>query len=40
MGDNSYIHARVYKTLPHAGSTLELTAIKTGMKEDDPLEYF
>jgi len=30
----------VCQTLPYAGSTLELTAIKTGMKEGDPIDYF
>jgi len=40
VGRNSYVHIRVYQTLPYAGSTLELTAIKTGMKEGDPIDYF
>lgn len=40
VGDGNFVHLRVYQTLPHAGSTLELSAIKTGMKEDDALQYF
>lgn len=40
VGDGNFIHLRVYKTLPYAGSTLELSALKTGMKEDSALEYF
>lgn len=40
VGDGNFIHLRVYKKLPHAGSTLELSALKTGMKEDSALEYF
>lgn len=40
VGDSSYVHLRVFKPLPHAGSTLELAGIKTGMKEGDSLDYF
>ena len=40
VGDLSYVHLRIYKTLPHAGSTLELTAIKTELSEGDSLDYF
>lgn len=40
VGDLSYVHLRIYQTLPHAGSTLELTAIKTELSEGDSLDYF
>ncbi|KAL9969469.1 hypothetical protein ACROYT_G021689 [Oculina patagonica] len=40
VGDSSYVNLRVYKTLSHAGSTLELTDMKTGLKEEDSLQYF
>ncbi|KAM7447846.1 hypothetical protein ABFA07_004034 [Porites harrisoni] len=40
VGNSSFVHLRVYQTLPHAGSTIELTDIKTGLKEDDNLDYF
>lgn len=40
VGDSSYIHLRIYQTLPHDGSRLELTAIKTGLSEGDSLDYF
>lgn len=40
VGDGSFVHLRVYRTLPHAGSTLALSAIKTGLKDEDELEYF
>jgi len=38
--EGSFVHLRVFQSLPYAGSTLEVAAIKTGMKEDDSLEYF
>lgn len=42
VGDTpyNYVHLRVYQSLPQDGSTLTVNAIKTGMKESDPLEYF
>ena len=40
VGDNEYVHLRVYKTLPHAGSELSLTSLQEGKAVDDPLEYF
>lgn len=36
----SYVHMLVYQSLPYQGSTLEVTAIETGMKKSDPLEPF
>lgn len=34
----NYVHLYVYQSLPCNGSTLEVTNIKTGMKESAPLE--
>ncbi|KAK3738652.1 hypothetical protein QZH41_014241, partial [Actinostola sp. cb2023] len=39
VGD-SFVHIRVYLTLPHAGSTLELSAVQVGKTKDDPIVYF
>ncbi|CAH3044746.1 unnamed protein product [Porites lobata] len=40
VGGPSYVHLRVFQSLPVAGSTLTLSAIKTGMTKDDPINYF
>ncbi|XP_073233523.1 cystatin-A-like [Porites lutea] len=40
VGGPSYVHLRVFQSLPGDGSTLTLTAIKTGMTKDDPINYF
>ena len=40
VGGPSYTHLRVFQSLLHAGSTVKLIAIKTGMPKDDPIEYF
>lgn len=40
VGNNSYIHLRVFKTLPHVGGYLELNAVKTGLTKEDSLDYF
>lgn len=40
VGNDSYVHLRVFKTLPHNGSHLELSAIKTGFTKEDSLSYF
>ena len=37
---DSYVHARVYKTLPSAGGTLEVTAVEVDKSEADSLVYF
>ncbi|XP_068714002.1 cystatin-A1-like [Montipora capricornis] len=34
----NYVHLYVYQSLASDGSTLEVTTIKTGMKESAPLE--
>ncbi|XP_020622042.1 cystatin-B-like [Orbicella faveolata] len=40
VGNNSYVHLRVFKCLPHIGSHLELHAMKTGLTKEDSLEIF
>ncbi|KAG8450062.1 hypothetical protein GDO86_002616 [Hymenochirus boettgeri] len=40
VGDEEYAHLRVYKTLPHAGETLSLTAFQINKKRDDDIVHF
>ncbi|CAH3146026.1 unnamed protein product [Pocillopora meandrina] len=40
VGDSSYVHLRIEQSLPQYGSKVELIAIRTGMSDDDSLDYF
>lgn len=40
VGDGNFIHLRIYQTLPHAGSTLELSNMQDKKQVGDELEYF
>lgn len=40
VGNNSYIHLRIFKVLPHIGSYVELHDVKTGMTKKDSLDIF
>ncbi|XP_031552751.1 cystatin-B-like [Actinia tenebrosa] len=40
VGEDSYVHVRVFRSLPHAGSTLELDSIQVDKSEADPITYF
>ncbi|CAH1798290.1 unnamed protein product, partial [Owenia fusiformis] len=37
---DEHTHARIFQSLPHAGSTLEAHSVLTGKTLADPLEYF
>lgn len=37
VGEGEYVHAKIYKTLPHAGSKLSLTDATTGHTEQTEL---
>ena len=40
IGDESFIHIRVYKNLPCYGSKIELSGMKTGVSANDNVGYF
>uniref|UniRef100_M3Y094 Cystatin A n=5 Tax=Mustelidae TaxID=9655 RepID=M3Y094_MUSPF len=40
VGDNSYIHMKVFKGLPQQNSTLTLTAYQTDKSKDDEITGF
>ena len=40
VGNGDYVHLRVFNSLPHIGSHLELHAVKTGLTKDDGLQIF
>ncbi|XP_067950988.1 cystatin-B-like [Watersipora subatra] len=40
VGDNNYIHLRIYAPLPHTHSPPELTDVMEGKSEADPISYF
>ncbi|XP_060077971.1 cystatin-A-like [Ylistrum balloti] len=40
VGDEHYIHIRVYKPLPHTGQEEELAACQDGKSKDDDITYF
>ena len=40
VGNNTYVHLRIFKCLPHIGSHLELHAMKTASSRDESLEIF
>jgi cystatin-A/B len=39
-GEHSYIHARVFRSLPHAGNALTVHSIQSGKTAADPIAYF
>ncbi|EDO38843.1 predicted protein [Nematostella vectensis] len=40
VGNNNYVHLRVYRTLPCAGETLKLSAMLVDKSESDEVQYF
>ncbi|KAK9953348.1 hypothetical protein ABG768_017348 [Culter alburnus] len=40
VGEDDYIHLRVYKALPKAGGKLELRSIQTSKAHQDAIEHF
>ena len=40
IGDQAYIHIRVYRNLPCYGSKTELHGMQTGKSADDEVAYF
>ncbi|XP_028839117.1 cystatin-B-like [Denticeps clupeoides] len=40
VGGDEYVHLRVYESLPHAGSKLELCGIQMSKTRFDPVEFF
>ncbi|XP_077388432.1 cystatin-B-like [Festucalex cinctus] len=40
VGGDDHVHIRVFQSLRHAGSNLELRDIQDSKTHDDPIEYF
>ncbi|KAM6310372.1 cystatin-A-like [Aegotheles albertisi] len=40
VSEESYVHIRVFKGLPHENQGLRLDGYQTGKTRDDPLTYF
>ncbi|XP_033740882.1 cystatin-A-like [Pecten maximus] len=40
VGDGTYIHLRVFKSLPHAGPSVELVGYQENKSKDDPINHF
>jgi cystatin-A/B len=38
--DNAYIHARIFRALPHANSSLSVHSHQSGKTREDAIEYF
>ncbi|XP_075707135.1 cystatin-B-like [Rhinoderma darwinii] len=40
VGDDEYIHLRLYKTLPHAGAQLSLSCTQAGKTKEEEIVHF
>ncbi|XP_019399400.1 PREDICTED: stefin-C-like [Crocodylus porosus] len=40
VGENDYVHIRVFQSLPHENKGPELAGYQTGKTRNDPLNYF
>ncbi len=40
VGNGHFVHARVFRDLPHNHSALSVRAVKTGLNADEPLVHF
>lgn len=40
VGDEKYLHLRMYKTLPHAGETLSLHGAQAGKTKEEEIVHF
>ncbi|XP_044140077.1 cystatin-A [Bufo gargarizans] len=40
VGDDQYIHLRLYKNLPHAGEKLSLSASQAGKTKEEEIVHF
>ncbi|XP_069801084.1 cystatin-B-like isoform X2 [Dendropsophus ebraccatus] len=40
VGDEEYLHLRMYKTLPHDGEKLSLTAVQAGKTKQEEIVHF
>ncbi|XP_037104283.1 cystatin-B-like [Syngnathus acus] len=40
VGGDDHVHMRVFKSLPYAGSTIELANIQASKTDADTIEYF
>lgn len=40
VGGEEHLHLRIFKSLPHAGSNLEVHGCQESKRHDDPIEHF
>ena len=40
VGNNECIHVRIFRSLPHAGSELQMHGVQEGKNLEHPVEYF
>jgi len=40
VGSGEHIHARIFRSLPHAGQPPQVHSVQCGLTASDPLKYF